>query len=216
MKKVLILMLSVVLTGCAALPIGAPGTSTPVIIVETVVVTVVPTDKPTDAPTQTSAPAATPQVIVVTATESAAAPNPSAAPTLLVGQPTEPFPPDPGGGLFTNLTRSGDKFSLRCQPDTLSFGVSTSNVYVYSVDFYYRIQDQLSNSISGWQFGGSMESDKHGNFTIAFPASRVDADLRSHRAWFDYQFIGVNKLGDAVGRSAKLAKQVMYTIDCSD
>ena len=216
MKKVLILILSVALSGCAALPMGAPETSTPVVIVETVVVTVVPTDKPTDAPTQTSAPAATSQVIVVTATESAAAATPSAAPTLLVGQPTAPFPSDPGGGLFTNLTRSGDKFSLRCQPDTLSFGVSTSNVYVYSVDFYYRIQDQLSNSISGWQFGGSMESDKHGNFTIAFPASRVDADLRSHRAWFDYQFIGVNKLGDAVGRSAKLAKQVLYTIDCSD
>ena len=51
---------------------------------------------------------------------------------------------------------------------------------------------------------------------MAFPASRVDADLRSHRAWFDYQFVGVNKVADAVGRSAKIAKQVTYTIDCAD
>jgi hypothetical protein len=114
------------------------------------------------------------------------------------------------------MTRSGDKFSLRCQPDVLRFGVSTSNPYVTGVDVYYRIQDRLSTSISGWAFGGSMESDKQGNFTIAFPSDRVDPDLRSHRAWFDYQFIAVNKVADAVGRSAKISKQVTYTIDCGD
>jgi hypothetical protein len=29
---------------------------------------------------------------------------------------------------------------LRCQPDTISFGVSTSNVYVTGVDFWYRFR----------------------------------------------------------------------------
>ena len=103
-----------------------------------------------------------------------------------------------------------------CQPDVLSLGVSTSNPSVSGVDVWYRIQDRLSSSISNWAYGGSLESDKQGNFTIAFPASRVDQDLRSHRAWFDYQFVAVSRTGDVVGRSAKLAKQVTYTIDCED
>ena len=186
-------------------------------IVQTVLVTAVPTEagpQPTSQPP--TAAAASPQVIVVTATPSLPESTPLATPSPISFEPTSPLPADPGGGIFTNMTRSGDKFSLRCQPDVLSFGVSTSNTYVTGVDIYYRIQDRLSVSISNWEFGGSMESDKHGNFTMAFPASRVDQDLRSHRAWFDYQFVAVNKVADAVGRSAKIAKQVTYTIDCDD
>jgi hypothetical protein len=208
------------LSGCGALQIGAPAaapeTPTPVVVIQTVLVTVLPTENAAGIPTQTPAPSAAPQVIVITATGSEAASGSTAVATIPTGEATAPLPPNPGGDIFTNMTRSGDKFSLRCQPDTLSFGVSTSNPYVTIVDFWFRIQDRLSVSISTWQFGGSMESDNQGNFTIAFPASRVDPDLRSHRAWFDYQFVGVNKLGDAVGRSAKIVKQVTYTIDCSD
>lgn len=224
MQKSLMLVLALVLSGCAALPGAAPQASSPVVVVETVLVTVVPTQEPPLVPTQTPAPTFAPQVIVVTATGDApAAAATSGAPTTAAFsatvpalEATAPFPDNPGGGIFTNLTRSGDKFSLRCQPDVLSLGVSTSNPYVTGVDVWYRIQDRLSTSISNWAFGGAMESDKHGNFTIAFPASRVDADIRSHRAWFDYQFVAVNKIGDVVGRSAKLAKQVTYTIDCED
>ena len=219
MKKLLILVLGLLLSGCAALPGAAPQAPSPAVIVETVLVTVIPTQQATLLPTQNLAPSLTPQVIVVTATGAApAGAGTAAAPTATVpaSEATAPFPDNPGGEVFTNLTRSGDKFSLRCQPDVLSLGVSTSNPYVTGVDVWYRIQDRLSVSISNWAFGGSMESDKHGNFTIAFPASRVDQDLRSHRAWFDYQFVAVNKVGDVVGRSAKLAKQVTYTIDCDD
>lgn len=216
MKRTFVLILSLALAGCGALPSSAPAasadTATPVVVVETVLVTVVPTQGAAEVPTQTTAP----QVIVVTATAGEASMANTAVATVPPEQATAPLPPNPGGDIFTNLTRSGDKLSLRCQPDTLSFGVSTSNPYVTSVDFYFRMEDRLSVSISTWQFGGSMVSDKQGNFTIAFPSSRVDPDLRSHKAWFDYQFVGVNKLGDAVGRSAKISKQVTYTIDCTD
>jgi hypothetical protein len=224
MKKSLLLVLALVLSGCGAIPGAAPQAPSPVVVVETVLVTVIPTQEPALVPSQPPAASLTPQVIVVTATGAApavagmtggpsATASGAAAPAL---EATAPFPDNPGGSVFTNLTRSGDKFSLRCQPDALSLGVSTSNPYVTGVDIWYRIQDRLSVSISNWAFGGSMESDKQGNFTIAFPASRVDADIRSHRAWFDYQFVAVNKTGDVVGRSAKLAKQVTYTIDCED
>jgi hypothetical protein len=210
------MLLSLALSACGALP-SSPGVApTPAVIVQTVLVTVIPTEEPSNVPPPTLAPSITPQVLVVTATPEASPATVGPTGTVPTGEATAPFPPNPGGDVFTNLTRSGDKFSLRCQPDTISFGVSTSNVYVTGVDFWYRIQDRLSISISGWIFGGSMESDKQGNFTIAFPASRVDEDVRSHRAWFDYQFVGVNKTGDVVGRTAKLAKQVTYTIDCDD
>lgn len=221
MKRFLVVILASMLAGCNALPGASPNvpTASPVVVVQTVLVTAVPTQAPAEPTSQPPAPpaaAASPQVIVVTATPEAAGAGLPDTPTVSALDATAPLPADPGGGIFTNMTRSGDKFSLRCQPDVLTFAVSTSNPYAAGVDLYYRIQDRLSVSISGWQFGGSMKSDKHGNFTIDFPASSVDADLRSHRAWFDYQFVAVNKTADALGRSAKIAKQVTYTIDCAD
>jgi hypothetical protein len=218
MRRFLFVVLALFLAACSALPGASPNepTASPVVIVQTVLVTAVPTQASVEPTSQPPAAAASPQVIVVTATPSTAGTVSPVAPTALASEATAPPPADPGGGMFTNMTRSADKFSLRCQPDAVTFGVSTSDPYVAGVDLYYRIQDRLSMSISTWQFGGSMQSDKHGNFTLAFPASRVDPDLRSHRAWFDYQFVAVNKVADALGRSARIARQVTYTIDCSD
>jgi hypothetical protein len=218
-KRSFAVFVCVLLAGCASLPSipgAAPAASeTPVVVVQTVLVTVVPTEMPTITPTPTSLPTAAPQVIVVTATpESAESPQPTSQASAVGATAT--LPADAGGGLFTSLTRSGDRFALRCQPDTITFGVSTDNPYVLGVDFYYRIEDRLSVSISTWQWAGSMTSDKHGNFTLDFASSRVDPDLRSHRAWFDYQFVGLNKQNDAVGRSAKIVKQITYAIDCAD
>ena len=173
-------------------------------------------------PTSTPAPTQTPQVIVVTATGQVQAQAQGAAPTQApaaapaAGAATATLPPDAGGNLFTSLTRSGDQFALRCLPDTITFGVSTDNTTVTEVDMYYRIQDQLSVSISDWKNVGAMTSDKHGNFTIDFNAAMVNPDLRSHKAWFDYQFVGINKGGGVVGRSGKIVKQITYNIDCGD
>ncbi len=215
MKRFVTLALGLMLSACSALPgVAAPTagpTSTPVVVVQTVVVTVIPTQPPTLPPTATSVPTATP---VPPAT--VAAVLPSAAAPAASGPATATLPANAGGDLFTNLTRSGDHFALKCLPDTITFGVSTANPYVVEVDIYYRIEDRLSVSISNWHNAGPMQSDKNGNFTINLPASAVDPDLRTHKGWFDYQFVGINKTGDAVGRSAKISQQITYTIDCSD
>ena len=230
MKKLLTLALAFVLTGCGALapaatPTAAPS-STPVVLIQTVVVTVVPTQEPTEVPTNTTiptntaVPTLTPQIIVVTATGAGAAVattnTTEANAPITSGSATATLPANAGGDLFTNLTRSNDHFSLKCEPGTITFGLSTSNELVTQVDFYYRIEDRLSVSISGWVNAGKMQTDKNGNFTIDFPSTSVDPDLRSHKAWFDYEFVGINKGGSAVGRSAKIVKQITYTIDCSD
>jgi hypothetical protein len=225
MKKLLTLALAFVLTGCGALapaatPTAAP-TSTPVVLVQTVVVTVIPTEAPTEVPTQTPAPTQTPQIIVVTATGGAPAvaansSNPTAAVTQSSGEATATLPANAGGQYFTNLTRSGSLFYLRCQPGTITFSVSTSNPYISEVDLFYRIEDRLSTSIYDWKNGGKMVSDKNGNFTLDFSAVTVSPDFRSHKAWFDYEFVGINKYGDAVGRSEKISQQVTYKMDCTD
>jgi hypothetical protein len=229
MKKILTLALAFVLTGCGALapaatPTAAQPTPTPVVIIQTVEVTVIPTQAPTEVPTSTPAPTAAPQVIVVTATGGPAAASTnltnSTSPTPIGGQAipvvTATYPANVGGDYFTNLTRSADTFYLKCQPDTITFGVSTSNPYITEVDLFYRIEDRLSVSITNWKDGGKMVSDKNGNFTLAFSAATVTPDSRSHKAWFDYQFVGINKLGDSVGRTAKISQQVTYKIDCTD
>lgn len=222
MKRALTLALGLILSACSALPAAptptAAPTSTPVVVVQTVVVTVIPTEAPTLPPTPTPVPTATAMPTPTTA-PAAAAPAAAQAPTLAPAageSPTATLPANAGGDLFTNLTRSGDHFALKCLPETITFGVHTDNFYATEVDVYYRIEDRLSVSISNWHNVGAMTSDKNGNFTIDLPASAVDPDLRSHRAWFDYQFVGVNKVGDAVGRSARIVKQITYTIDCSD
>ncbi len=227
MKKILVLALAFMLTGCGALAPGATptsaATSTPVIVLQTVIVTVVPTEMPTEVATNTVAPTLTPQVIVVTATLPATGPTsaaassaPAASVPVTGGAATATLPANAGGDIFTNLTRSSDHFALKCLPETITFGVSTANPYVTEVDLFYRIEDRLSVSISNWKDGGAMTSDKNGNFTVDFAAATVSPDLRSHKAWFDYEFVGISKLGDAVGRSAKIVQQITYTIDCSD
>jgi hypothetical protein len=226
MKKLLTIALAFVLTGCGALapaatPTAAPS-STPVVLVQTVEVTVIPTQQPTEVPTDTPAPTQTPQIIVVTATGGAAAAGPTNTAEANASTsgitPTATLPADVGGGMFTNFTRSGNNLSLRCasQPDTITFGVTRTNDFITQVDFYYRIEDRLSISMSGWVNAGAMVSDKQGNFTLGFKSLAVDPDLRSHKAWFDYQFVAINHLGAAIGRSAKISQQIIYTIDCND
>ncbi len=215
MKRVLIVALGIILSACSALPAAPSATagpsSTPVVVVQTVIVTVIPTQPPTLPPTAAPLPTATPLP-----PPTAAAANPAVAATVAGGSPTATLPANAGGDLFTNLTRSSDHFALKCLPDTITFGISTANPYVVEVDIYYRIEDRLSVSISNWHNVGAMTSDKNGNFTMNVPASAVDPDLRTHKGWFDYQFIGLNKLGQVVGRSLRISQQITYTIDCSD
>ena len=228
MKQLVPILLALVLSGCGALAPAAPTagpTGTPQIVVQTVMVTVVVTQLVTGTPTSTPTPTLTPiptftvQPSELTATGGAT----QATGTLTVGtpataagtSPTATLPANAGGDIFTDLTRSSDHFGLGCQPDTLTFGVSTTNTSVSEVDLFYRVEDQLGSSISGWIDIGKMLSDGNGNFTMNFTASMVDPDLRGRKVWFDYQFVGLSKASAVLGRSAKIVKQITYTTDCS-
>lgn len=237
MRRLLVLFLAFALTGCSGLAPVLSSTSTaaptasPRIEIQTVVVTVlvthVVTQTPSSTPTATLTPIPTftPENTTLTAAAGTGTTTPSStaatsttplASLAVTGtSATATLPADAGGGLFTNLTRSTDHFALNCQPDTVTFGVSTTNPDVTEVDLFYRMEDQLSSSISGWIDIGKMTSDQSGNFTMNFTASMVDRDLRSHKAWLDYQFVGLSKVGQVLGRSARIVKQVTFTLDCS-
>jgi hypothetical protein len=220
MKKILILALALVLSGCGALtPVTATSAPPPTaqVIIATVLVPVVATQPPTPVPTETPIPPSpTPQVVVVTATSA----NTAAAPAATSSGPataTATLPASAGGNLFTNLTRSGSFFDLRCLPQDLTFSVSTSNLYVVEVDLYYRMEDLTTqpSTISAWKNLSKMTGDKNGNYTVDINTSQLSPDLRTNaKAWFDYEFIGISKTGDAVGRSGIISQQVLYLKDC--
>ena len=228
MKKLLTLTLAFLLAGCAAVapvpPTAAPTSvpPTPAVIIATVLVpapaTQAPAQAPTEAPTEVPAATQTPQVIVVTATGGAPTQAPSNPSTGgASGTATATLPADAGGSLFTNLTRSGSYFNLRCLPQDITFGVSTSNPSVTEVDLFYHMEDLTTQppTISAPKNLARMNSDKNGNFTLDVNTMMLSPDLRtSAKAWFDYQFVGINKLGDRVGSSGVISQQVLYLKDC--
>ena len=227
MKRILFLALALILASCAPVAPAVQPTAalppTPVVLVATVLVPVVQTQIVQATAAPTSLPTQTPQVIVVTTTPAAGA-SPVAGSSTSGATATATLPANAGGlskageVLFTNLTRSGSYFNLRCPPQDITFGVSTSNVYVVEVDFYYRMEDLTTQpiTISPWKNVGKMTSDKNGNYTIDVNTlQNLSPDLRaSAKAWFDYQYIGIAKDGNAVGNSGIISQQVLYLKNC--
>ena len=218
MKKLLTLALAFLLAGCGAIspaqPTVAAPSPTPVVIVATVLVPVT-VEAPTQAPPPPTNPP--PQVIVVTATQEAAQVPATGGGAPSGGTATATLPADAGGNLFTNITRSGSFMSFRCLPQTITFTASTSNQYVVEVDFYYRFEDLTTQptTYTEWKNYGKMTSDKNGNFTITFDVNLIHPDLRTiDKAWIDYQFVGLSKTADAVGRSGKISQQIQYLKNC--
>jgi hypothetical protein len=228
MKKILILALALVLSGCGALspvtPTSAPPPTAQVIIA-TVLVPVVATQPPTPVPTDTPVPPSpTPQVIVVTSTPANTAAAPAATTSSGAATATATLPSDAGGlskagvVMFSNLTRSGSYFNLRCPPQDITFSVSTSDLSVVEVDMYYHMEDLTTQpvTISSPENLGKMTGDGHGNYTLDVNTlQQLNPDLRaSARAWFDYQFVGLAKDGNRIGSSGVITQQVLYLKDC--
>jgi hypothetical protein len=230
MKSLAMLALAFVLTGCAAIapaiPTATAGpTSTAQVVFQTVIVTVLVTEPPTITPsptvTWTPIPTFTPQPNTATSTLGTPGTPATASTTGTVQTPPASFtsatatlPTDAGGGLFTNLTRSTDVFAVTCQPDTVTFGLSTTNPSVTEVDLFYRLEDYVGSSITNWVDIGKMLPDNSGNFTFNFKSTLIPSDLRTRKAWLDYQFVGLNGLGQIVGRSARIVKQVTFSPGC--
>ena len=219
MKKIFVLILALALASCGApateQPAAAPPqpSATPVVVVQTVVVSVVPTEAPpTEVPPTPIPPTPVPPTEVPPTQPPA--PTAAAVSTTASGGPI-PLDNALGKGVFINMTMSGDSFSLRCFPRDITFNVTSNNVDITDVELYYRIVDQPKALYpSEWRNSGKMERLGNGNFSVVFSGEDVHPDLRLDLAWFEFQFVGLNKGGGRVDASQKLEKLVTYRIDC--
>ena len=223
MKRFLILILIFVmaLTACDALsspteaPPAAPTSVPPTaeVVVVTVEVPVEVTAQPTEAPptavpteTQPPAPTEAPPT-AVPPTEAAPAQSSSSEGPIMVDASL-------WGGYFKDVTYSNASLSLRCPPKQITITGTVTDPAITTVQFYYRIEDRKGTDISEWKNVGRMDPTGNGNYTITISGEDVHPDLRKALAWFDFQLVGLNKGGAAVGRTEKIVALVTYTIDC--
>jgi hypothetical protein len=118
------------------------------------------------------------------------------------------------GGFFKDVTYSNPSFSLRCQPTQITFNATVNDPAITAVDFYFRMEDRKGTTITEWKNFGRMEPTGNGNFSLTMLGETIHPDLRMALAWFDFQLVGINKLGQVVGRTEKIVQLVTYTIDC--
>jgi len=213
MKKFTILLLAVVLAACGAPAPAAPAEQAVAPApAEPVVVTVVV--EPTQAPAEPAAPAE-PIVVTVVVDPTAAPAEPAApAPAPAADDGTVALDNALGKGVFVDMTMSSSNFTLRCSPRDITFDITTPNIDIKDVVFFYRTADLKRLYPSEWRAFGNMTANGNGNFTITFSGEDIHPDLRIDGSYFDFQFVGLAKSGDVVDRSQKIESLVQYTFDC--
>jgi hypothetical protein len=238
MKKhfILLMVFTLALTACDALALPTQSTQptvvAPTVIVPTAQVIVVtveipvvvtatsgaasPTPVPTDTQPPTAASSETPsaettvtEAVSTQATPTETAPAASAASAGPVNVDASLL-----GGSFKDITYSSPSFSLRCAPTELTINATASDPSIVEVDFYYRIEDRKGTTITEWKNVGKMKPTGNGGFTITMRGDAIHPDWRKALAWFDFQLVGLNQQGAAVGRTGKIVQLVTYTIDC--
>jgi hypothetical protein len=224
MKKLVILLLAVALAACStpatpteqAAPVVEQPSATPVVIVQTVVVeaTQAPTEIPAATPVPPTAvpPTVAPPVVVTVVVEAS-----QSAPVVLADTPSNgaiTLDTALGRGVFSNMTMSGNAFTLRCSPRDITFNVTTANGDIRDVVFYYRVVDLNRLYPSEWKNFGKMTANGNGNFTLTFTGENIHPDLRIDGSWMDFQFVGLSRTGDRVDGSEKIEQLVKYTFDC--
>jgi len=219
MKKLFILLLAVVLVACSApaVPTEQPvaavvePSATPVVVVQTVIVEA--TQAPTEVPPPTAVPPTAAPVVVTVVVQ----PTQEAA----VQPTTQPAGDAPialdnvlGKGVFTNMTMSSSNLTLRCAPRDITFNITTPNIDIADVVFYYRTVDLKRLYPKEWKAFGKMDANGNGNFTLTFSGEDVSPDWRLDNSWFEFQFVGLAKSGNVIDQSQKIEELVKYTFDC--
>ena len=220
MKKLFIaILILLVLSACTP---AAPAAQQPVIINVTVVAPAAPAavDAPTAVPpAATAVPTAVPPTDVPpTAVPAAPTDVPTAVPPAATAAPeataTNAGQAAVGADILTDITRSGDTFSLKCAPSEITFSVKSANTYITGVQFYYRMVDKINSMSSNWYASKNLDAAGNGVYTLTFSALDVNPDVRFDHGWFEYQFVGLSKSGNAVGRTDKFEKQVSFSKEC--
>jgi hypothetical protein len=109
---------------------------------------------------------------------------------------------------------SSSNLTLRCTPRDITFNITTPNIDIADVVFYYRTVDVKRLYPKEWKAYGKMDANGNGNFTLTFSGEDVSPDWRLDGSWFEFQFVGLAKSGNVVDQSQKIEELVKYTFDC--
>jgi hypothetical protein len=210
MKSLFLVLPVVLLAACTATPTAQPVAPQPAVV--TVVV------EPTQAP-----PVATPIVVTVVVEASPVPVQPTAVPPT---QPPVATSADTSGalivlddllgkGVFSNITLTGNEFSLRCVTRELTITATAALVDIEEAELFYRMVDQpKALYYSEWRSAGKMKEVGGGVFSMALTGESVHPDLRLDPGWFEFQLVGLNKGGGVVDRTQKIEQLVTYRINC--
>ncbi|HMB23266.1 MAG: hypothetical protein ACM33V_14540 [Chloroflexota bacterium] len=227
MRKLIIIFLALVLVACSAPPAPTQAPTeppAPVLPEDTqtaVVVVITATSAPTDEPTATAQPTYTPLPTYTMPPAATEAPVQPAATEAVAPAPTQAAAGGDiavddklGKGWFTNMTRSRNDFSLRCQINKeITFKVKVTNDKIKSVDMWYRFEDRATGAVFEWTNLGKMVPDLEGSYSITITGEQTNPNFRKPNSYFDYQFVAYNPTG-VMGRSEKIERQVTFTFDC--
>lgn len=215
MKKLLFLIFVIALASCTAAPTQAPVQP---VAPEPIVVTVVV--QPTQAPVQQEPIVVT---VVVPATPVPEQPTavppptqpPAAPPTVAATDGSIVIDESLGKGVFSNITLSGNEFSLQCLPREITLQATAALVDIREAELFYRMVDQpKALYYSEWKSAGKMKAEGNGIFTFLLTGETVHPNLRLDPGWFEFQIVGLNKGGGVVDRTEKIEQTVTYRIKC--
>ena len=217
MRKLFMLFVVLTLAACAtpAAPteeaVVAPPepTQTPVVVVQTVVV------EPTQVPVEPTAAEPVVVTVVVEPTQAPAVAAPTEAPATDGSAAPIALDNVLGAGVFINMTMSGNAFTFRCFPRDVTFNITANDAAIEDAVLFYRIVDRPDALYpSAWQGPIPMVNNGGGNFSIVFSGEDVSENLRLDEAWFDFQFVGLNKGGGVVDRTQKIERLITFAKDC--
>lgn len=159
-----------------------------------------------------SAPALPPTPEAATATTIPAAVLPKPTPTLAeTATPTQAI----NGNLFSKISHSTSVLHLKCNPVEIIFDVTVKDPEVTGVAFFFRMKDKATGLVNGWSNGENLRAVGNNVYEFNFRASAIPGEARYYpEAWVQYQFVGLDKSRQSLGRTQIFSEEITYTPKC--
>ena len=212
MKKTVILLLAIIITGCSALPVDLSFLNTP---------TAGPVNSPEPTVTRvtTKEPTNTADPFVITSkepTNTADPQTPFASPTItptytVTHRPTitlEPMDPSlftPSPNIFQFVQKSTNQlvWGATCDGDrSITFIVTVAPVRrLKYVLLFIRLQDKYSGRGTEWGAGAIMSDNDQGKYFYTLELDQIEDYDKFQDAWLQYQFVASTAGLTVLGRS---------------
>ena len=223
MKKIAIIILTVVLTGCSALPVNLSFIYTPT------PAPLEPSDTP--GPTVTLIPSAThtPNLFVINTegptntispleTVAPATRTPSATitsrPTITL-EPLDPSLFTPSPNIFLSVQKSTNQIVWGSTCDgarSIQFVIQVQPVLKMKyITLWYRLQDKYSGRATKWGGGAIMMDNDQGKYFYKLELDQIEDYLSFEDAWFQYQFVASTITLKHLGSSVVERRSVSLT-----